>query len=474
MTAARDQIRRYTFKLYPTRAQAVELQRQAALLAMLWNAALEQRETQWRHECERKAKGERKGLGKFDQSLELKHIRAADPEFAAMSSDTMALCVAALDDAFKAFFRRAKTGGGASSGYPKYKSPYAIENKQADCTIWHREHRKGWRLDACGKHFRLYAKGISGLISARGQFPIALAEIDLRDMRIFRESGLWFLSIVVRMEARRFINAAAPAVAIDFNLIDKFASVKNAANGECLPGWAGDFASPNERIRLENEEVQHEAGSDTSDGRSDGRFWSLKTCDGPGSDTSDCRSDGRQSYRGNHYDGGSDTSDYRSDGRLATGKELLTVGLDAIQSANDTRRKRGSYRWKQTQRQIARRKAKEARQRKDALHRWTSRLIAACSSLEITCPKVSEATRSAKGTIFAPGAEVKTVAKLNRHILAQAPAMAIQMLEYKAAEAGLDFVRLYPEQHITTIGKDLQAATKAARKARRTLKEACA
>ena len=40
--------RRYEFRLYPNAAQRAALDEQAALLARLWNAALEQREAQWR------------------------------------------------------------------------------------------------------------------------------------------------------------------------------------------------------------------------------------------------------------------------------------------------------------------------------------------------------------------------------------------------------------------------------------------
>jgi len=114
-------VRRYTFKLYPNRTQDAALERQTVLLARLWNAALEQRETQWAQQCIRKAKGERKGLGKYDQTKELKFVRAEDPEYAAMSASTLELCIFALDDAFKAFYRRAKAGAGKSSGYPRYK-----------------------------------------------------------------------------------------------------------------------------------------------------------------------------------------------------------------------------------------------------------------------------------------------------------------------------------------------------------------
>src|SRR5690606_5955852 len=109
-------VRRYTIKLYPTRAQESALVRQASLLAQLWNAALEQREIQWAHECQRNPKGERKGLSKYDQQKELKQLRAENPEYAAIGQDTEALCLTALDDAFKAFFKRAKGGAGKSSG----------------------------------------------------------------------------------------------------------------------------------------------------------------------------------------------------------------------------------------------------------------------------------------------------------------------------------------------------------------------
>lgn len=115
--------------------------------------------------------------------------------------------------------------------------------------------------------------------------------------------------------------------------------------------------------------------------------------------------------------------------------------------------------------------AREARQRHDRLHRLTSDLVRRASEMLVICPKIRESTQSAKGDAKNWGAAVKAVAALNRHILAQAPAMAIQMLEYKATEAGIPFARAEPEQHAISVGRDLPAATKAARKARRIIKK---
>jgi hypothetical protein len=64
---------------------------------------------------------------------------------------------------------------------------------------------------------------------------------------------------------------------------------------------------------------------------------------------------------------------------------------------------------------------------------------------------------------------------LNRHILSQAPASAIAMLEYKAAEAGIPFARISADEHKIALGRAIHTATKTVRKAKqkiaRTIKE---
>lgn len=437
-------VRRYTFKLYPNKTKMKALQRQASLLAMLWNAALEQREIQWAHQCQRNGKGDRKGLSKYDQGRELKIVRANDPEYASMSSDTMNLCLIALDDAFRAFFKRAKGGAGKSSGYPRYKSPYAIENKNKDCTIWHRDEPKGWRMTRDGKHFRIHAHGITNLkdrstwIKARGRFPVDFDDVELRDMRIIRVSGVWYCSIVVKMEPRMDASPMSSSNIVRFDLIDEFARVENRATGECLSCCDGEFYSSEEKNTVMNQ------GDVPVSGR----------------DTLDLSGDDRKYIKMGHRVFGRDTLD------LAPNHDA-----DAIQSEGDRRYKKFSYRWKQAKRRVARRRAKEARRRKEALHRWTTSVVKRSLEMEVIAPPIKESTKTARGDEKDHGAAVKTVAALNRHILSQAPSMAIAMLQYKCEEAGVPFCMTKAEDHKVTIGGDLQVATKAVRKVRRQLKK---
>ena len=113
-------MRRYTFKLYPNRAQEAALREQARMCALLWNALLEMRETYYRRARQRGAK--KTSLTAFDQGKDITALRAALPEWRAQPRGTQERVADMLDLAFTAFFRRAKEGAGAASGYPKFKS----------------------------------------------------------------------------------------------------------------------------------------------------------------------------------------------------------------------------------------------------------------------------------------------------------------------------------------------------------------
>lgn len=429
--------RRYTFKLYPTKAQEAVLNEQARLCAHLWNAALEQREIQWAHECQRKPKGERKGLGQFDQHQSIKIIRREDERFAMMSSQSLYAVLENLDLAFKAFFQRAKSGAGISSGYPRYKRTNAAS------TVPYKK-SSGWRIERFEKYWKIYAKGVPGLIKARGRFPTDPAEI--RTMELIRRDGAWWSSIVVKMEAR--LVAGSLPIEVDFNLIDEFASVKNRSNGECLAGPQGRITRRDDRWR-------------TSSGSSDDDRWRTS------SDSSD---DDRQFDKFNCSPRGVVSSNSDNDD-----KEFIGVAnTDEIQSDRDRRFKKFSNRWRREKKRIARLKAKEARQRREALHLWTTNLIRQANDVLVIAPSIRDATKSAKGDERNPGAAVATVALLNRYILSQAPAAAIRMLEYKAAEAGIQFTRITPAEHATTIGHEISQATKTARKASRIIRKEAA
>src|SRR5690606_31963418 len=100
------------------------------------------------------------------------------------------------------------------------------------------------------------------------------------------------------------------------------------------------------------------------------------------------------------------------------------------------RKQRGSHRYCQLTQQVSRLHQRIADRRRDFIHQETSALVQRCALIatEELAPK--NMSRSARGTVDAPGRRVRQKAGLNREILSAGFGMAHQMLQYKAAEAG--------------------------------------
>lgn len=106
---------------------------------------------------------------------------------------------------------------------------------------------------------------------------------------------------------------------------------------------------------------------------------------------------------------------------------------------------------------LARRHAKVAARRKDFLHKTSSALVARHRMIATEELKISNMTRSARGTIEAPGRNVAQKAGLNRAILDTGPRTFLNMLRYKAEEAGIEFLeaptrKLKPSQRCPECG----------------------
>src|SRR4029077_18834322 len=101
----------YKYKLIPTPIQARELGRVLGLCRWLYNAALQQRVVayQRRHVS----------ISRYEQEAELKDIRAAFPEYAAIHSHVLQDVLARLDKIYQAFFRRVQRG--KKAGFPRYQ-----------------------------------------------------------------------------------------------------------------------------------------------------------------------------------------------------------------------------------------------------------------------------------------------------------------------------------------------------------------
>ena len=101
----------YKYKLMPTTEQAREFGRVLGLCRSLYNTALEQRIIAYQRR--------RVSVSRSQQEAELKDIRAAIPEYAAMHSHVLQDVLARLDRTYQAFFRRLKAGDKA--GFPRYQ-----------------------------------------------------------------------------------------------------------------------------------------------------------------------------------------------------------------------------------------------------------------------------------------------------------------------------------------------------------------
>ena len=94
--------------------------------------------------------------------------------------------------------------------------------------------------------------------------------------------------------------------------------------------------------------------------------------------------------------------------------------------------------------QIAALRAREARRRKDWLHKSTTDLAKSHGLIVMEDLRVASMTRSAHGTIHRPGRNVQAKAGLNRSILAMAWGKAERMLAYKCPWYGGTLGRVDP------------------------------
>ena len=100
---------------------------------------------------------------------------------------------------------------------------------------------------------------------------------------------------------------------------------------------------------------------------------------------------------------------------------------------------------------LARKHAKVAARRKDFHHKLSARLVRENALIVTEVLSVSAMTGSARGSVTEPGRNVAQKAGLNRSLLDVAMAAFVNMVRYKAEEAGSDFLeadtrRLKPSQ----------------------------
>ena len=104
-----------------------------------------------------------------------------------------------------------------------------------------------------------------------------------------------------------------------------------------------------------------------------------------------------------------------------------------------------SRRYKELRRQLRRHRAKKRLQNRNRLHRITTDLVRNYDFIGIEDLQRRSMTRSAKGTMEAPGRNVRQKSGLNQSILAQSWGLFADQLEYKAEWAGKTLVAVPPQ-----------------------------
>jgi len=210
--AATQTVRRnYAYRIYPTRWQEGELDRQLQLLCDIWNAALEQRRRMWRDHCQ--------PIGYRGQSRQLTEARRELPWLASMNALAQHEVLRRLDRAFDAFFRRAKAG--ERPGYPRFR--------RADrfTSITWAQHGNGCRAEH-GK--RLYLQGV-GPVKVRWHREIP-ADARVTQVTVQRRASGWYTVLCLELPAPATLPPTGQQVGVDVG-VTTFAAL---STGELIPG----------------------------------------------------------------------------------------------------------------------------------------------------------------------------------------------------------------------------------------------
>jgi len=445
-------VRRYTFKAYPTATQARTLHDWRLRCGWLWNGLVETHNSRWEKTGKRPTA--------FALSKEITELRAAMPDdWADIPSSVLARVAVRLDDGWKTYFSHRKAGN--RDARPPDFAPSAM-NESVPFRIDGKNGRLDRREGTRTWHLRL-AK--IGAVKLRGDMPKGTDITKLGTCEMIYRDGCWWASLAVHVERDR--PAGAAPVTVHFDLIDRLCRLEigggNAVDGAIRPPREAGFSDRSDANTL-----------DKSAG-----------CGGSPDGTAGLEGDRKVKYPRRVLSVPDGTAGLEGDRKhlnqieraIAT-RILAEIEYDGAKAMRDRRlqgpvkgKSRASNRWKRETARIGRRRAAAIAAYKMALHGFARDLVAQASEITLIVPPIRDATRSAKGDERHHGAAVRDVAAINRTILQQSPASLIQMIEYRAKEAGIACTVLRaPEAEAATIGRDISTATKAARRLKRNAK----
>lgn len=135
------------------------------------------------------------------------------------------------------------------------------------------------------------------------------------------------------------------------------------------------------------------------------------------------------------------TGDYLEPMNSFRKSETKTIKLSKLLS----RKKRFSNNWKKAKNKLSKHHTKIARIRKDYLHQTTNYLTNNFNTIVIEDLKVSNMSKSAKGTVDNPGKNIKAKSGLNKSILDQGWFEFKRQLEYKLSHKGGRLIKIDPK-----------------------------
>lgn len=158
----------YKFRIYPTKADEVTLDRWLMLCRWLYNAMLEQRIAEYE---QRKLHSIDRRLSKFDQMRELPALKVEFPEYAQVGSHVLQDVAKRLDKSFERFFKH-------GAGFPKFQG----RNRYDSFTF---PDQAGWKLKD-----GIFNLTNCGPIQVRWSREI---EGDIKTVTIKRRAGQWYV-----------------------------------------------------------------------------------------------------------------------------------------------------------------------------------------------------------------------------------------------------------------------------------------
>src|SRR6185437_2392277 len=161
----------FKYRLKPTAQQEWELERVLMLCRRLYNTALEQRITLYRQRGV--------SLTRYGQEAELKDLRAAFPDYAAIHSHVLQEVLARLEKTYQALFRRMREG--RMPGFPRFQGVGRFNS------FTYKEYGNGARLD---NGFLVLSK--IGRVALRWSRPL---EGTAKTVTLSREADGWYVCV---------------------------------------------------------------------------------------------------------------------------------------------------------------------------------------------------------------------------------------------------------------------------------------